>query len=72
MSVVFELSQQEVGIKVAAIDCHESQIQGWRIALKTSGELQRKVYGRECYIRGGKLGIQQVLRSGLFPEVQSH
>lgn len=72
VSVVFELLPQEVDIKVAAIECHESQIQDWRIALKNPGDLQRKVYGRECYIRSGKLGIQQVLRSELFPEIQSH
>jgi LmbE family N-acetylglucosaminyl deacetylase len=70
VSVVFEFSRDEVDRKVAAIDCHESQIQEWRALLRTAGSVQRSVYGREAYIRVPKMGNQQVLRKELFPELR--
>ena len=70
VSVVFEFSQDEIDRRVAAIDCHESQIQAWRILLRSAGELQRAVYGREAYIRVPNLVQERVLRTGVFPEFQ--
>jgi len=71
VSVVFEFSQDEVDRKVAAIDCHESQIQEWRILLRTAGNVQRSVYGREAYIRIPNSQSTQVLKKGVFPELRA-
>jgi LmbE family N-acetylglucosaminyl deacetylase len=71
VSVVFEFSVDEIDRKVAAIDCHESQIQDWRILLRKAGKLQRSVYGREAYIRIPNSGSTQVLKKGVFPELRA-
>jgi LmbE family N-acetylglucosaminyl deacetylase len=71
VSVVFEFSMGEIHRKVAAIDCHESQIQEWRILLRKAGKLQRSVYGREAYIRIPNSGSTQVLKKGVFPELRA-
>jgi len=70
VSVVFEFSQDEIDRKAAAIDCHESQIQEWRILLRSATELQRAVYGREAYIRVPNLVKERVLKTAVFPEFQ--
>jgi LmbE family N-acetylglucosaminyl deacetylase len=68
VSVVFELSEDEIRQKVMAINCHESQIQEWRVLLRNEGDLQRRVYGRESYIRLPAREKEQILRTGAFPE----
>ena len=37
-------------MKVQAIDCHESQVEDWRIAIKNMPDLLARAYARESYI----------------------
>ena len=59
VDLVFELDPDEVMMKLRAIDCHESQLEDWRIALRDHPHLMQKGYGREPYVavasRGGGL-----------------
>jgi N-acetylglucosamine malate deacetylase 2 len=50
VDVVIELDADEVMMKLRAIDCHKSQLEDWRIALREHPELMQKGYGREPYI----------------------
>ena len=47
---VFELDTRELQVKVQAIDCHESQVEDWRIAIKNMPDLLARAYARESYI----------------------
>ena len=47
---VFELDARELQVKVQAIDCHESQVEDWRIAIKNMPDLLARAYARESYI----------------------
>ena len=37
-------------MKVQAIDCHESKVEDWRIAIKNIRDLLARAYARESYI----------------------
>ena len=50
VSVVIELNTDEVMMKLRAIDCHRSQLEDWRIAIRDHPHLMQKGYGREPYI----------------------
>ena|SRR6266545_6332331 len=50
VDVVIELDADEVMMKLRAIDCHQSQLEDWRIALREYPHLMQKGYGREPYI----------------------
>jgi LmbE family N-acetylglucosaminyl deacetylase len=50
VSVVIDLDADEVMMKVRAIDCHRSQLEEWRIAVKEKADLLQKGYGHEPYI----------------------
>ena len=50
VDVVIELDADEVMMKVRAIDCHRSQLEDWRIALRNHPRLMRQGYGREPYV----------------------
>ena len=47
---VIELEPDEVMMKLRAIDCHRSQLEGWRITLKEHPNLLQRGYGHEPYI----------------------
>jgi LmbE family N-acetylglucosaminyl deacetylase len=59
VDVVIELDPDEVMMKLRAIECHQSQLEDWRIALRDHRHLMKQGYGREPYIaiasRGGGL-----------------
>ena len=47
---VIELSPEEVQMKLRAIDCHQSQLQTWRVEVRHHLALMQQVYGREPYM----------------------
>lgn len=47
---MLELTPEEVDAKRRAIDCHESQVEAWRITIRERPDLLQRVYGREGYI----------------------
>ncbi len=50
VDVVFDLDPDEVMMKLRAIDCHRSQLEEWRIALRDHPDLMQRGYGHEPYI----------------------
>jgi LmbE family N-acetylglucosaminyl deacetylase len=50
VDVVIDLSSDEVMMKLRAIDCHKSQLEDWRIAVREQPNLLEKGYGHEPYI----------------------
>ncbi len=50
VDVVFDLDTDEVMMKLRAIDCHRSQLEEWRIALRDHPDLMQRGYGHEPYI----------------------
>ncbi|HSS62225.1 MAG TPA: PIG-L family deacetylase [Candidatus Limnocylindrales bacterium] len=50
VDVVFELDADEVMMKLRAIECHRSQLEDWRIALRDHPHLMQRGYGHEPYI----------------------
>ncbi len=50
VDVVIELDADEVIMKLRAIDCHRSQLEDWRIAIRDHPHLMQKGYGHEPYI----------------------
>jgi hypothetical protein len=47
---VLALTPEEVQMKLRAIDCHESQLETWRVEIRNHPHLMQDVYGREPYI----------------------
>jgi LmbE family N-acetylglucosaminyl deacetylase len=50
VDVVIELDADEVMMKLRAIDCHRSQLEDWRIAIRDHPHLMQKGYGHEAYV----------------------
>ena len=50
VDVVIELNADEVMMKVRAIDCHRSQLEDWRIAIRDHPRLMQLGYGHEPYM----------------------
>ncbi len=50
VDVVIELNADEVMMKLRAIDCHRSQLEDWRIAIRDHPHLMQKGYGHEPYV----------------------
>jgi LmbE family N-acetylglucosaminyl deacetylase len=50
VDVVIELDADEVMMKLRAIDCHRSQLEDWRIALRDHPHLMQRGYGHEPYV----------------------
>ena len=50
VDLVIELDADEVMMKLRAIECHQSQLEDWRIALRDHPHLMQKGYGREPYM----------------------
>jgi LmbE family N-acetylglucosaminyl deacetylase len=50
VDVVIELHADEVMMKLRAIDCHASQLEDWRIAIRNRPTLMQKGYGHEPYV----------------------
>lgn len=48
--LLLELDVDEVMMKLRAIDCHKSQLQDWRIAIREHPHLMQKGYGHEPYV----------------------
>ena len=50
VDVVIELDADEVMMKLRAIDCHRSQLEDWRIAIREHPHLMQRGYGHEPYV----------------------
>lgn len=50
VDVVLELTPEEVQMKLRAIDCHQSQLETWRVEIRNHPHLLQQGYGREPYI----------------------
>lgn len=50
VDVVIELDSDEVMMKLRAIDCHRSQLEEWRIAIRDHPRLMQRGYGHEPYV----------------------
>ena len=50
VDVIIDLDADEVMMKLRAIDCHQSQLESWRIAIREHPQLMKQGYGREPYI----------------------
>jgi LmbE family N-acetylglucosaminyl deacetylase len=50
IDVVFDLDADEVMMKLRAIDCHCSQLEEWRIAIRENARLMQEGYGHEPYV----------------------
>ncbi|HVS47496.1 MAG TPA: PIG-L deacetylase family protein [Candidatus Dormibacteraeota bacterium] len=50
IDVVFALDSDEVMMKLRAIDCHRSQLEDWRIAIREHPKLLQEGYGHEPYV----------------------
>jgi len=50
IDIVFELDADEVMMKLRAIDCHRSQLEDWRIAIRENARLMKEGYGHEPYV----------------------
>ena len=50
VDILIELDADEVMMKLRAIDCHKSQLEDWRIAIRDHPQLMLHGYGREPYI----------------------
>jgi LmbE family N-acetylglucosaminyl deacetylase len=50
VDVVIELDADEVMMKLRAIECHRSQLEDWRIALRDHPQLMQRGYGHEPYV----------------------
>jgi LmbE family N-acetylglucosaminyl deacetylase len=48
--VVFDLDSDEVMMKLRAIDCHRSQLEEWRVAIRDHPRLMHQGYGHEPYL----------------------
>lgn len=50
VDVVIELDSDEVMMKLRAIECHRSQLEDWRIALREHPHMLQRGYGHEPYV----------------------
>jgi N-acetylglucosamine malate deacetylase 2 len=50
VDVVIDLEPDEVMMKLRAIDCHRSQLEDWRIAIRERPDMLQKGYGHEPYV----------------------
>ncbi len=50
VDLVLELTPEEVQMKLRAIDCHQSQLEPWRVEIRNHAHLLQQGYGREPYI----------------------
>ena len=50
VDLVIELDADEVMMKLRAIECHRSQLEDWRIALREHPHLMQRGYGHEPYV----------------------
>lgn len=50
VDLVLELTPEEVQMKLRAIDCHQSQLETWRVEIRNHPHLLQQGYGREPYI----------------------
>jgi LmbE family N-acetylglucosaminyl deacetylase len=50
VDVVIELDADEVMMRLRAIDCHRSQLEEWRIAIRDHPRLMQQGYGHEPYL----------------------
>jgi hypothetical protein len=50
VDLVIELSPEEVRMKLRAIDCHQSQLERWRVEIRRHPKLLQQGCGREPYI----------------------
>lgn len=62
---LLDLTPAEIQAKLDAIDCHVSQLEDWRVAIKGMPDLLQRGYGREGYVAasGGspRLGARGLL-----------
>jgi LmbE family N-acetylglucosaminyl deacetylase len=64
---VLELTPEEVQMKLRAVDCHQSQLEPWRVEIRNHEPLMQNVYGREPYIARSKVA-RPLTAAGLLGE----
>lgn len=50
IDVVVDLSPDEIQMKLRAIDCHQSQLEDWRVSIRNHPDLLQQGYGHEPYV----------------------
>ena len=68
VDVVIELDSDEVMMKLRAIDCHRSQLEDWRIAVRNHPSLMQRGYGHEPYIAIASRAAPGLAANGLLGE----
>jgi len=69
VALTFVCSEDELAVKAAAINCHESQIEPWRERMDERPDLRRGVLGHDGYRRMGGPQEGETLTEGVFPEL---
>ncbi|HEY3194967.1 MAG TPA: PIG-L family deacetylase [Candidatus Dormibacteraeota bacterium] len=67
VDVVLELSPEEVQMKLRAIDCHQSQLETWRVEIRNHPRLLQEGYGHEPYV-AVRSSAPQLTAEGLLGE----
>jgi LmbE family N-acetylglucosaminyl deacetylase len=67
VDVVIDLDADEVMMKLRAIDCHRSQLEDWRIAIRDHPRLMQLGYGHEPYIAAASRALS-ITGGGLLGE----
>ena len=67
VDVVFDLDADEVMMKLRAIDCHQSQLEDWRVAIRDHPRLMQQGYGHEPYVTATSRGLG-ITAAGLLGE----
>ena len=67
VDVVLELSPEEVQMKLRAIDCHQSQLETWRVEIRNHPRLLHEGYGHEPYV-AVRSSVPQLTPEGLLGE----
>lgn len=67
VDVVIDLDSDEVMMKLRAVDCHQSQLEDWRIAIRKHPALMQRGYGHEPYIAPNSPS-RELTDRGLFSE----
>jgi LmbE family N-acetylglucosaminyl deacetylase len=67
IDVLVDLDADEVMMKLRAIDCHRSQLEEWRMAIREHPRLMQQGYGHEPYVAAASRGLS-ITASGLLGE----
>ena len=67
IDLVLDLTPDEVQAKLRAIDCHQSQLEEWRVLVRNHPDLLQREYGNEVYVNMSSRG-SRLTRAGLLSE----